>query len=88
MDARVEARDRDVDRVPGGNIALALMVLAWVGALAIYLDHRIVLTSDSMNNYVHVWGIARDLWHHGHLPWRMPVLGHGDAFAYPYGLTN
>ena len=21
-----------------------------------------------MNNYVHVWWIARDLWHHGHLP--------------------
>jgi hypothetical protein len=53
-----------------------------------YLDHRIVLTSDSMNNYVHVWGIARELWHHGHLPWRMPVLGHGDAYAYPYGFTN
>jgi hypothetical protein len=89
MDARVEARNRDdIDRVGGGNIALALMALAWVGLLAIYLDHRIVLTSDSMNNYVHVWGIARDLWHHGHLPWRLPVLGHGDAYAYPYGFTN
>ncbi len=88
MDARVEARDRDIDRVPGGNIALGLMVLAWIAVLAIYLDHRIVLTSDSMNNYVHVWGIAHDLWHHGHLPWRMPLLGHGDAFAYPYGFTN
>jgi hypothetical protein len=88
MDARVEARDRHARGVPGGGIALALMVLAWICVLAIYLDHRIVLTSDSMNNYVHVWGIARDLWHHGHLPWRMPVLGHGDAFAYPYGFTN
>ena len=92
MDARVEARDRgdklSGKQLPGGNIALALMLVAWVGVLAIYLDHRIVLTSDSMNNYVHVWGIARDLWHHGHLPWRMPVLGHGDAYAYPYGFTN
>ena len=41
-----------------------------------------------MNNYVHVWWIARDLWHHGRLPWRMPVLGHGAAYAYPYGFTN
>ena len=30
----------------------------------------------------------RDLWHHGRLPWRMPVLGHGDAYAYPYGFMN
>jgi hypothetical protein len=41
-----------------------------------------------MNNYVHVWWIARDLWHHGRLPWHMPVLGHGAAYAYPYGVTN
>jgi len=47
-----------------------------------------VLSSDSMNNYVHVWWIARDLWHHGRLPWHMPVLGHGAAYAYPYGFTN
>jgi hypothetical protein len=88
MDARVDARDHRVNDLPGGTIALALIAAAWVVVLAMYLDHRIVLTSDSMNNYVHVWGIARDLWHHGHLPWRMPVLGHGDAYAYPYGFTN
>ena len=74
--------------MPGGTIALALLAAFWVALLARYLDHRIVLSSDSMNNYVHVWGIARDLWHHGHLPWRMPFLGHGDAYAYPYGFTN
>jgi hypothetical protein len=76
------------DEVAGGNIALALMAAIWIVVLAVYLAHRIVLSSDSMNNYVHVWWIARDLWHHGHLPWRMPVLGHGDAYAYPYGFTN
>ena len=88
MDARVDARERRTDAVPGGNIALALTAAFWIVVLAWYLDHRIVLSSDSMNNYVHVWGIARDLWHHGHLPWRMPVLGHGDAYAYPYGFAN
>lgn len=88
MDARAEARDADVRDLPGGNIALAVLAAAWVGVLVVYLDHRIVLTSDSMNNYVHVWGIARELWHHGHLPWRMPVLGHGEAYAYPYGFAN
>ena len=29
-----------------------------------------------------------DLWHHGRLPWHMPVLAHGDAYAYPYGFVN
>ena len=64
------------------------MVAIWAVVVVLYLGHRIVLSSDSMNNYVHVWWIARDLWHHGRLPWRMPVLGHGDAYAYPYGLVN
>jgi hypothetical protein len=88
MDPRVDAPTRAVDTVPGGNIALAVIVAAWIGVLGWYLDHRIFLSSDSMNNYVHVWGIARDLWHHGHLPWRMPMLGHGEAYAYPYGFAN
>src|SRR6478752_8397933 len=88
MDSRVDSPARAVDTVPGGNIALAVTVAAWIGVLGWYLDHRIFLSSDSMNNYVHVWGIARDLWHHGHLPWRMPMLGHGEAYAYPYGFVN
>ena len=49
---------------------------------------RSCLSSDSINNHVHVWYIARDLWHHGRLPWRMPVLAHGEAYAYPYGFVN
>lgn len=89
MDARVPARDAtDRAAVPLGNVALAVMVAFWVVVLAWYLDHRIFLSSDSVNNHVHVWGIARELWHHGYLPWRMPVLGHGEAYAYPYGFAN
>jgi hypothetical protein len=80
-----DAGTRDV---AGGTIALVVMALLWVVVLGLYINHRIVLSSDSMNNYVHVWWIARDLWHHGLLPWRMPVLGHGAAFAYPYGFVN
>ena len=74
--------------VPGGNVALVIVAGAWIVIALRYLAHRIVLSSDSMNNYVHVWWVARDLWHHGRLPWRMPVLGHGAAYAYPYGFTN
>ena len=85
MDANAEAHG---DGVPGGAIACGLLAAAWVVVLAAYLGHRIVLSSDSMNNYVHVWAIARDIWHHGRVPWRLPILGHGDAYAYPYGFTN
>lgn len=74
--------------MPGGRVALAVVAGAWIVIAVWYLAHRIVLSSDSMNNYVHVWWIARDLWHHGRLPWHMPVLGHGAAYAYPYGFTN
>jgi hypothetical protein len=79
----------DADReVPGGQIAFAILVVAWIVILAMYLSHTIVPSSDSLNNHVHVWYIARDLWHHGRVPWKMPVLGHGDAYAYPYGSIN
>ena len=84
MDAPVKASDD----VPGGTVALVTLAALWIAVLVMYLSHRIVLSSDSMNNYVHVWWVARELWHHGHLPWRMPVLGHGAAYAFPYGFTN
>jgi hypothetical protein len=74
--------------VPGAQLVLAFLVAAWVVILALYLRHSIVLSSDSVNNHVHVWYIAHDLWHHARLPWHMPVLAHGDAYAYPYGFVN
>lgn len=87
-----ETVDRSAGRgtreVPGAQVALVLLGAAWIVVLALYLRHAIVLSSDSVNNHVHVWYIAHDLWHHARLPWRMPVLGHGDAFAYPYGFVN
>jgi hypothetical protein len=84
--------DRDTGRgageIPGALVALVLLGAAWIVVLVLYLRHAIVLSSDSVNNHVHVWYIARDIWHHARLPWRMPVLAHGDAFAYPYGFVN
>ena len=74
--------------VAGGRIAFTIVSIAWVVGLVLYCTHAIVLSSDSINNHVHVWYIAHDLWHHGRLPWRMPVLAHGDAYAYPYGFVN
>jgi hypothetical protein len=80
--------DQGSREIPGARPVLALLVAFWIVALALYLRHSIVLSSDSVNNHVHVWYIAHDLWHHGRLPWRMPVLAHGEAFAYPYGFVN
>jgi hypothetical protein len=80
--------DSGTDEIPGGPIVVALLVAAWIVVLGLYLRHPIVLSSDSINNHVHVWYIAHDLWHHARLPWRMPVLAHGDAYAYPYGFIN
>jgi hypothetical protein len=76
------------DEDPRARVVLALLVSFWIVVVALFLRHAIVLSSDSVNNHVHVWYIARDLWHHGRLPWHMPVLGHGDAYAYPYGFVN
>jgi hypothetical protein len=80
--------DPETGDLPGARVAVALLAAAWVVVLVLYLRHAIVLSSDNINNHVHVWYIAHDLWHHARLPWHMPVLAHGDAYAYPYGFVN
>jgi hypothetical protein len=84
----VAETDLRSDRVVGGNVALVVVVLAWIVVLWLYLQHSIVLSSDSLNNHVHTWWIADQVWHHGTLPWRFELLGGGDAYAYPYGFVN
>ncbi len=68
-----------------GTLVLSLIVVAWVLTLTRYLCHRVLLSFDTVNNYAHVWYVADRIWAHGQLPLRMPVLGHGEAFAFPYG---
>lgn len=68
-----------------GNAALAITALAWAVALALILSHPIFVTNDSLNNYIHVWYASDRLWHGHGVPLHMPVLGHGRAFAFPYG---
>jgi hypothetical protein len=79
---------RGVGEVPGARVVVVLLAAAWIVVLTLYVRHAVVLSSDSINNHVHVWYIAHDLWHHARLPWRMPVLAHGGAYAYPYGFVN
>jgi hypothetical protein len=76
---------RFLDR--GATAALAAASAGWAVVLAGLLRHRVFASHDAVNNYAHVWFIARQLWHHHRLPWRMPVLGHGAAYTFPYALV-
>jgi hypothetical protein len=70
----------------GGVVALAVVVAAWLIIAALILRHRIFATHDSLINYAHVWWIESQLWHGSGIPWHMPVLGHGEALTFPYGV--
>lgn len=65
-----------------GSLALAVTVAAWVGVLAQILRHRIYVSHDTVINYAHTWWLAER-----GPSLRMPVLGHGEAFTFPYGLV-
>jgi hypothetical protein len=66
--------------------ALIGAALAWLVLLALIARHRVFVTHDSLISYAHSWWIDRQLWHGHAIPWRMPILGHGEALTYPYGM--
>lgn len=70
-----------------GRIALAVVAAAWALGLAFILAHRVYVTNDSLSNYIHVWYISEHFWHGHGIPLHMPVLGHGEAYAFPYGFV-
>lgn len=70
-------------RIPA-HAALLATAMAWIAVLMMILTHDVFVTNDSLNNYIHVWYVAERLWSGHGLPLRMPVLGHGQAFAFPY----
>ena len=70
----------------GNGVALALG-LAWLAVLALLIRHRLMVSHDTMINYAHVWYVSQRLWDGHGIPFRMPVLGHGQAFAFPYGIV-
>ena len=69
----------------GARNAKRAVIVFWVIVLVLLLRHREVISSDTLSNYIHVWFIADRLWHGHGLPFHMPVLAHGRAFAFPYG---
>lgn len=68
-----------------GRYAKHSLIAVWVVILVLLLRHREVISSDTLSNYVHVWFVADSFWHGDGLPFRMPVLAHGQALAFPYG---
>ena len=68
-----------------GRVALGIVAAAWAIGLAFILAHRIYVTNDSLSNYIHVWYVGERIWHGHGVPLHMPVLGHGEAYAFPYG---
>lgn len=88
-DERAGAWEQDGSRTDFGDTrhgrwALWVVLAVWAGLLFTLLRHREVLSSDTLSNYVHVWFLQDRLWHDHTLPFHMPVLGHGDAFTFPY----
>jgi hypothetical protein len=82
----VEAQPGPATHPLGGRLALTCVAVAWLALLALIGHHRIFVTHDSLISYAHAWWIDRQLWHGHSIPWRMPVLGHGQALTYPYGM--
>lgn len=72
------------------RLGLAVLLAAgagWLVVLALLLRHVIFVSNDSLNNYAHVWYVSRRLWHHGRIPMHMPLLEHGEAYAFPYSFV-
>lgn len=55
--------------------------------LGLILRQRIFISHDTISNYAHVWYVADRLHATGSVPFHMPVLGHGQAFAFPYAFV-
>src|SRR5438128_2382917 len=70
-----------------GDMAALSVAVSWVVVLARILRHRIFVSHDTIISYAHVWYISHRIWGRHQVPWRMPIVGHGRGFAFPYGLV-
>src|SRR5438552_792063 len=80
------AHEQDVTRGGGSTpwvrrVCLRVLVAGWALVLALILGHRIFVSHDTVSNYAHVWYVSERVGHAHVLPFRMPVIGHGDAYA-------
>src|SRR4051812_3835190 len=66
------------------RLLLGAVLAAWAVVLALILTHGVFVTNDSLSNYGHVWYVSERFWEGHGIPYYMPVLGHGEALAFPY----
>ena len=69
------------------HACIGILVAGWALVLALILGHRVFVTHDSISNYAHVWYVSERLSDAHALPFRMPVIGHGEAYAFPYAFV-
>ncbi len=70
-----------------GSIVLWIVAAAWAVILLLILRNAVFVSDDAISNYGHVWYVSDRIWHFHHIPWSMPVIGHGKALAFPYALV-
>jgi hypothetical protein len=70
-----------------GAIALWIVAAAWTVILLLILRNAVFVSDDAISNYGHVWYVSDRIWRFHHIPWSMPVIGHGKALAFPYALV-
>jgi hypothetical protein len=70
---------------PPAKTVAAIVAILWAIVLVLILRHRVFVSHDSISNYGHVWWVSDRIWSGDGLPFRMPIIGHGKAFAFPYG---
>jgi hypothetical protein len=70
-----------------GSIVLWIVAAAWAVILLLILRNAVFVSDDAISNYGHVWYVSDRIWRFHHIPWSMPVIGHGKALAFPYALV-
>jgi hypothetical protein len=70
-----------------GSIVLWIVAAAWAVILILILRNAVFVSDDAISNYGHVWYVSDRIWRFHHVPWSMPVIGHGKALAFPYALV-
>lgn len=67
-----------------GTVTFGAVAIGWLVVLALILRHTLFISQDTVSNYGHVWYVHDRLSHAHQVPLAMPVMGHGEAFAFPY----
>jgi hypothetical protein len=89
----VDASLGDVSRPPRGLLPVAgryvviAIGLLWLVVLGFILRHEIFVSLDTVSNYGHVWWVGDSVRHGNGVPFHMPVIGHGEGLAFPYGFV-